>query len=90
MWERASLQPLDEDDSDGEKDQSMKTGTTGTRRVTVSEPDSDFPDVTSGTEPEAKRQKEFLQIITGFSDEELKILEEVRRECGAQNKTSKT
>ncbi|RSR56198.1 serine O-acetyltransferase, partial [Acinetobacter baumannii] len=25
-----------------------------------------------------------------FSDEELKILEEVRRECGAQNKTSKT
>ncbi|MFI8143124.1 hypothetical protein ACFMJ0_23060, partial [Acinetobacter baumannii] len=23
-------------------------------------------------------------------DEELKILEEVRRECGAQNKTSKT
>jgi serine O-acetyltransferase len=25
-----------------------------------------------------------------FSDEELKILEEVRRECGAQNKISKT
>ena len=25
-----------------------------------------------------------------FSDEELKIIEEVRRECGAQDKTSKT
>ncbi len=35
-------------------------------------------------------QKKKVRMNSLFSDEELKIIEEVRRECGAQDKTSKT